>query len=626
MDIVTIDFETYYDKDYSLSKITTEAYVRDPRFEIIGVGVKVNNHPADWYSGESPGRFLKSLDYSKRAILCHNTAFDGAILSWHFGINPRLWLDTLSMARPFHAITVGGSLSKLAAYYQLGEKGDEVIRTMGKRRADFSPSEMDAFARYCLTDIELTYKLFHKLKDKLPVSELMLIDQTIRMYTEPKIELDAALLATHLENVRNKKTSLMDELAWLGNNEEEIKTTLMSNAQVASSLHMMGVAPPTKTSPTTGKITYAFSKSDKAFTDLLEHEDPRVQALVAARLGVKSTLEETRTASLMGVAERGPLPIMLKYYGAHTGRFSGGDKMNLQNLPRGGVLRRALRAPKGKVLVASDSSQIEARIVAWLAGQGNLLHAFREGRDVYSEFATDVYGRKITKENQLERHVGKTAVLGLGYGMGYVKFKTTLALGTGGIKVTVSTDEAIAIVKKYRTKYPMIPAMWDRCGWALGMMAMGNSGDIKAGVVTFGHEHVHLPNGMKLHYPMLQVGESSGFRFIGDNRAWATAVKNRVMGNKLNENYWTYIYGGKLTENIVQALARIVVCEQMTKIGQHYPVVLQVHDEVVVMVDEDKADEAKHTMTEIMRTPPSWAPDLPVNCEAKVGFNYGECK
>jgi DNA polymerase len=622
MDIVTIDFETYYDKDYSLSKITTEAYVRDPRFEVIGVGVKVNDHPADWYSGSDVGKFLRSLDYSKRAILCHNTVFDGAILSWHYGIKPRLWLDTLSMARPWHAATVGGSLKKLAAYYRLGEKGDEVIRTMGKRRADFTPGEMNAFANYCINDIELTYALFNKLKGRFPVNELMLIDQTIRMYTEPTIELDAELLAAHLDTVQAKKSTLLEELFWIGTTEEQIKSELMSNGKLAYHLQALGVEPPIKNSPTTGNKTYAFSKTDKAFTDLLEHDNPQVQALVAARLGVKSTLEETRTASLMGVAERGPLPIMLNYYGAHTGRFSGGDKMNLQNLPRGGTLRRALKAPKGKVFVACDSAQIEARIVAWLARQDSLLHSFREGRDVYCEFASDVYNRPITKADALERHVGKTAVLGLGYGMGYVKFRATLLMGAGGKKVTLTESEALEIVRTYRQKYPLINALWDRCGWALAQMVAGNEGEIREGV-TFGHECIRLPNGMQLNYPLLSRGVE-GFRFVGDSRSMATAAKAKLTGETFDG--WTYIYGGKVTENIVQALARIVVCDQMVKIGQRYKVVLQVHDEVVCLVDEAEAEEAKAFVESVMRTPPAWAPDLPVNCECKIGKTYGECK
>ncbi len=302
---------------------------------------------------------------------------------------------------------------------------------------------------------------------------------------------------------------------------------------------------------------------------------------------------------------------------------SGGDKMNLQNLPRGGTLRRALTAPPGKLLLACDSAQIEARMVAWLAGQDSLLHSFREGRDVYCEFASDVYGRKITKADKLERHVGKTAVLGLGYGMGYAKFQATLALGSGGVKVDLMPEEAQTIVGTYRTKYPRICALWDRCGWALGQMVAGNEGSIKDDLVTFGHEHIRLPNGLRLHYPLLKRG-ADGFKFIGDSRAMIGATKAKILGEEYDG--WTYVYGGKITENIVQALARIVVCDQMVRIGQRYKVVLQVHDEVVCLVDEAEAEEAKAFVEDVMRTPPVWAPDLPVKCEANLGANYAEAK
>ena len=223
MRIITIDFETYYSREYSLSKMTTESYIRDPRFEVIGVGIKVDDNPPDWYSGDNVGRFLNSLDYSKDAIVAHNTVFDGAILSWIYGIKPKFWFDTLSMARPFHHSTVGGSLKALANHYNLGQKGDEVIQALGKNRKDFSPQELDRYADYCLQDINLTYKLYQKLRSKVPVSELMIIDQTIRMYTEPTIVLDKGVLADHLQKVRDDKRQLIESLALNCLSEEKVK-------------------------------------------------------------------------------------------------------------------------------------------------------------------------------------------------------------------------------------------------------------------------------------------------------------------------------------------------------------------------------------------------------------------
>jgi len=609
MDIVTIDFETYYAKDFSLSKMTTEAYVRSPQFEVIGVGIKINNDQTVWYSGTNTKQFLCSLDYSDKAILCHNTAFDGAILSWHFGIKPKLWLDTLSMARPIHNITVGGSLKALANHYGLGAKGDEVVNALGKRRVDFTAEEMGRYAAYCKNDVELTLALFNKLKREIPVSELLVIDQTIRMYTEPVIELDVPLLEQHLIDVRERKQALM--------NEVEVTTEdIMSNPKFAVALQRLGVEPPRKVSLTTGKETWAFSKTDKGFTDLLEHPDERVQALASARLGVKSTLEETRTEALIGVAGRGTLPIMLNYYGAHTGRFSGGDKLNLQNLPsRDGknTIRRALKAPTGQVLVACDSSQIEARTVAWVAGQEDLLEAFREKRDVYSEFATEVYGRKITKDDKIERFVGKTCILGLGYGMGAEKLRRTLELGAGGISVKIDLNEAERIVRIYRAKNWKIVQFWQRCGAMLTTMTQDGAGNLHD-VIPFDSQGIILPNKLRVHYPLLR-STTSGFEYVNDARQYRKNPTDAV---------WTRIYGGKVTENLVQALAALVIREQMATIGRQHKIAFQVHDEIIITAPDTLTQQAEQQLVAVMSTPPKWAPELPVACESGFSINYGD--
>jgi len=618
MDIVTIDFETYYDRDYSLSKMTTEAYVRDPRFEVIGVAIKVNEEEVDWYSGADPGGFLNAIDYSDKAILCHNTAFDGAILSWHFGIKPKFWFDTLSMARPLHSMTVGGSLKALATYYKLGDKGDEVLRTMGMRRRDFTPEQMQAFADYCTQDVELTYRLFQKMARKFPKEELLVIDQTIRMYTEPKLELDPVVLDAHLEGIYERKEKLLAKLG----GEEKAKKFLMSNKKFADLLRAFGVEPPMKTSPTTGKQTYAFAKNDTQFTELLEHPKEAVRTIVEARLGTKSTIEETRTKRFLEISERGPLPIMLNYYGAHTGRFSGGDKVNLQNLPRGGALRKALAAPDGHVVVACDSSQIEARLVAYLAGQNDLVQSFREGRDVYSEFATDVYQRPVTKADKVERHVGKTAILGLGYGMSWAKFQHSLA--TSFIPMRIGDHEAQQIVRLYRNKYHRIQAFWNRCNHALDGLSIGASGDM-CDLIGYDAEGIVLPNGMRIRYPALRR-TANGFEYINDPRTYRKFIRARVMGDETPELPWKRIYGAACVENITQAVARIVVSEQMVKIGRRYPVALQVHDEIVCVVPEEQGDACKQYMIDVMSTPPKWAPDLPVACEADIGPNYGSAK
>jgi DNA polymerase len=444
------------------------------------------------------------------------------------------------------------------------------------------------------------------------------------MYTEPTIELDRELLEQHLEEVLTRKRTLIADMGLTGVSDEAITKTLMSNQIFAKYLKNLGVEPPTKVSARTGKETLAFGKTDKGFTDLLEHPDERVQVAVAARLGVKSTIEETRTQNLIAVSERGRLPIMLNYYGAHTGRFSGGDKLNLQNLPARGnnTIRRALKAPEGHVLIACDSSQIEARMVAWVAEQHDLVGAFAEKRDVYSEFASEVYGRTVTKADKIERFVGKTCILGLGYGMGAEKFRRTLEIGQGGVSVKITIEEAERIVRLYRQKNHRIVALWQKCGSALGGILARQSGVISK-CVTYDEQGIRLPNGLYIRYPALRAN-ASNYEYIGDARQYRKAVKDRVLTGEADDISWTKIYGGKATENIIQALARIVVAEQMAKIGQHYHVAFQVHDEIIITAPEQQATDAEQLLVEIMSTPPAWCADLPVACESGVATNYGD--
>jgi DNA polymerase I-like protein with 3'-5' exonuclease and polymerase domains len=602
MKLITLDFETYYSRELSLSKMTTESYIRDPQFEVIGVAVKVDDGKTVWASGshEEIAEFLEQFEIENNALIAHNAAFDCAILNWRFGIKPKFIFDTLSMARPLHALTVGGSLAKLVEHYGLGAKGTEVVNAMGKRKTDFSPSELAAYAEYCINDVELTYQLLKKLSKGFPRVELQIIDMMVRMFTEPTLVIDRGVLDTHLTDIREKKAKLMAAI-------EAGTEDLMSNDKFAQALKGLGVEPPMKISLRTGKPAYAFAKTDTDFKALLEHPDEQVQNLVAARLGVKSTIEETRTESFIAISQRGTLPILLNYYGAHTGRASGGDKVNLQNLPRGGALRQSIAAPPGFVLVACDSSQIEARTVGWLAGQEDLTQAFAAGEDIYSLFASDVYGRPVNKHTDPQaRHVGKTAILGLGYGMSAPKFQLTLK--NGKPSMDLADAECKRVVDLYRRKYSRIPALWRQSQDLLIALYEGREHGLKDGLVTSTTDgRLRLPNGLYLNYPALSTEDGKNFSY-----------KQR--------HEYIKVYGAKLVENITQALARIIVFDQMLAISKRYKVVLTVHDEVVILAPEDKADVAKAFMEEMMSTPPSWGIGLPISCEAGIGKNYGECK
>ncbi|NDG30744.1 hypothetical protein EB118_11805 [bacterium] len=604
MNTLTVDFETYYDREYSLSKITTEEYIRNPNFEVIGVAVKVGGGNTEWFTGthQQTKKFLQNFQWKDSLAIAHNAIFDAAILTWCFDIKPRGWVDTLSMARAIHGTEVGGSLAVLAKYYQLGVKGTEVLNALGKRRLDFSQEEIDRYGEYCINDVDLTYDLSRCLSTDFPYAELRLIDLTIRMYSEPVLVLDKAVLETHLTSVRKKKEELLSKVT-------VDKATLMSNPQFADALISFGVIPPTKISPTTGKETLALAKNDEEFKALAEHENPEVQALVAARLGTKSTLEETRTERFIGIAERGRMPVPLKYYAAHTGRWGGADNLNLQNLPRESQLKNAIRAPQGYVMVDSDSSQIEARTLAWLAKQWDLVDAFERGEDVYRIMASAIYNKPADKVEDSERFVGKTTVLGCGYGMGANKFQAQLkAFG-----VIIPEQEAQRIITVYRDTYPQIPLLWKDCQKALTAVMLNQMTTISSLIVE-GNNGIKLPNGLYIKYPNLRVQVSSEGKeeFVYDTRKGKTVILNRI-------------YGGKITENICQALARIIIGEQMLLIARRYRVVMTVHDAIACIAPKDEAEIAKGFVEQCMRMRPDWCEDLPLNCKAGYGETYGSC-
>jgi DNA polymerase I-like protein with 3'-5' exonuclease and polymerase domains len=465
MNLITIDFETYYDQTYSLSKMTTEEYIRHSFFEVIGVAVKVNDEPTKWYSGEMSdiGLWLRGFDWENSMVIAHNAVFDMSILHWHFHMKPKAIVDTLSMARAVHGSKISNALSSLAQYYELGEKGTEVIKALSIRRDMFTEAMLAAYGEYCKNDVELTYKLFHKLMPSFNFTEMKLIDLTVRMFTEPELVLDTPALSNYLVTLQIAKAELLTKVGM-------DRSELMSNPKLALVLESLGVTPPTKISPITGKTAPAFSKTDKEFTALLEHEDPTVQAVVAARLGVKSTQEETRTQRLIDIGHRGLMPVPLRYYAAHTGRWGGDDKVNLQNLKRGSLIRNTMLAPPGYVIIDADSSQIEARVLAWLAGQDDLVQAFANGEDVYKLTASKIYKTEPQNVIPSERFVGKTTVLGC-FGA------DTMVLTSTGWKRIVDVQAT--------------DMLWDGESWVKhqGVVARGEKGTIRAWGVDATPDH-----------------------------------------------------------------------------------------------------------------------------------------
>lgn len=665
--LVTVDFETYFDQDYTLSKLSTSEYVRDPRFKAQMVGIKVGNKPTKVYTGDLRIRTaLLSINWATHSVLCHNTQFDGFILSHHYNIKPARYYDTLSMARGLHSNEIGAGLDEVAKFYG-GEGKIEGALEATKGVRDWPKKLIDSVTPYCARDIDECFRIFQLMAAKYPADEMDIIDLTCRMFCDPVLKVDIPRVQKELERELSYREKLFFDAvdpadyadAKLLKGKEKllpqhqadtliIKRVIGSNERFAELLRAEGVEPPVKISPAwikksadekladpDGKWIYAFGKDDHKFTSLpdqvemlgaglnlnkksdvalLAARQDRVRTLVECRLAVKSVTNVTRAQRFLTAGANGmPLPCGYAYYRAHTGRMGGNNKMNMQNLTRGGELRLSILAPKGHKICVADSGQIEARVNAWLWGQRDLLDAFRDadagrGRDAYCLFADNIYNRTITKADPIERFVGKTCVLGLGFQMGAAKLQITLAKGTGGApKVYLELDECQKIISLYRQKNDRISNGWKICDRIIRDMANGVAGS--HGPISWAANTIWLPNGMSLKYPDLRLAEN-------DN-GWAEW--SYQAGDKRSK-----LYGGLLCENIVQALARIIVFWQMLQISRKYRIVMTTHDETVTLPKASAAAACFAYMEKWMRTAPPWCADIPLNVEGGYADNYSK--
>ena len=670
--LVHLDFESYYDADYSLRKLTTEGYVRDPRFEAIGVGVRLGDQPSVWLEEWDFRAWAKRVDWARVALNAHHAQFDAFILSHHYGIKPGFLTCTMSMARALHG-TTGVGLEKLAAVYGLGEKGKELALTKGKRRADFTQTDWLRFGEYCRQDVDLTAGLLKAMRVGFPREELWQIDTKIRMFTEPVFVANQVLLESALIEERAKKAALLERVAesagagGAADVHEAARMVLSSSDKFAALLVSMGETPPTKQPNDKGESIYAFAKTDPGMQALLEHQREEIRFLAEARQSVKSTITETRVDRILGIAKRGAVPMYLKYCGAHTHRDSGGDKMNPQNFNRGGVLRDAFEAPEGHVICVADSGQIEARVLPWLAGQANLLETFRRndlsGGDFYSDVGGEFFRMKLSKkETPIERQLAKNMILGLGFGMGWIKFAGELlkgmlgsdpvqftqkdadqyrvdALAFGARQYGPEGDEiccadkvrafgarldfepllihcAVAdyFVRLYRTNNSRIVGLWRAMDSVLKAME-SPGGDPNEVRLTFRglkviNQGIVKPGGLVMRYPGLRRGPG-GYSYLG--------------GPSGREH--TKVYGGLLVENVVQSLARDVVFEQALWIrADGYPVKMMTHDENVSVVPKAQGQQCLDAMLARMRVPPAWCADLPLNAAGGFARSYGAVK
>lgn len=611
MDTITVDFETYYDRDYSLSKMQTDAYILDDRYETILVTVITPDNQEHWFSGDEleTAGWLRQFPWEECAVRCHNTLFDGFIQTQRFGIKPKLWKDTLGQLRMLRPYLPSHSLASMAKLFGLEDKGTEVQAALGKRRADFSREELLAYAGYGMKDTRICKAAGEYMDQFTPPLAVKLIDMTIRMFTEPMLVGDKAAMQSLYEDEVVRKQRLLEAA-------EVDREIIMSNNKFAARLEELGVVPPKKISKTTGKETFAFSKTDKEFTDLQEHDLPEVQALVAARLGTKTTIAETRAARFIEMASRGPLPVALSFWGAKTtGRYSGTNQVNWQNLPARGPsagLRNTLMAPPGYVVLVGDSSNIELRTVMALAGQDDVVDKLRSGTDLYCDFASRMFGRPITKADKPERQLGKVAMLSLQYGAGAARFQEMVRVASQTDKSLqpITLDRAHEIVDLYRSVHWKVVELWRRCDKVV-------LPDIAAGCSLM---HVDV-NGW----------------FITQNDGFGRPGEPGVMYHDLKHdgNEWTYqmgrgrvgIHGAKVVENLSQHAAMQIVMWQTARINERFPVKLSVHDEAVCVVREEELDEARAYMEECLSMAPKWCRGvIPVACETGAGESYGSAK
>ena len=647
--IITIDFETRWDKkDYTLSKMTTEEYIRDNRFTAFGACVHEygSDDPVEWFGGSELPELFSSINWGRTAVLAHNAQFDVAIIEWVYGAKPCFIFDSLSMARALRGVEVGNSLAKLASDFGLPPKGTAVHSTDGM--AEITPEIEQELAEYCKHDVYLCEEIFTRLAQNYPASELKLIDMTLKMFTRPVLELDPLMLSNALNEEKENREALLQKLG-----VEEIE--LASNPKFAQQLQKLGVVPPTKTSKTTGKETLALAKNDALFQALLNGEREDVALLCEARLRVKSTTERTRAQRFLDISQRGSLPVPLSYYGAKSGRWSAakGSAINMQNLKRGSFLRKAIMAPEGHQLVVGDLSQIEPRVLAWLSDYSEMLDIFRSGGDPYAAFGAQMFNiPNLTKENHPDlRQSAKSALLGCGYGLGWASFASQLLVGFLGappvryekafaktlgvdttyierfmdweentkrleeIPHTCGSKEllihAVAskkIIDIYRSTAYQVASFWEVCSLLLEK-SLYNGEERQYKCLTFRKEEIQLPNGMKLLYPNL--------RKVKDDKGRSQYVYGPDA---------TKLYAGKITNNVTQALARIVMTDGMLRVSKRYFVAGTVHDELIAVVPNAEVEEAKTWVLEQMTVAPRYMPDIPLNADVGAHRRYGLAK
>ena len=626
MKLLSLDFETYFAPDYSLSNkgMSIEKYVRDPRFETIAV-TTYDGEIRHRAIGAEVGPLLQSFDWDDIYAVSHNFAFDGFILKERYGILPHFAACTQRLLHVLHLVgDIGGaSLAKVSDYaiangIPIQPKGTVVHDMKGRSLSSLSPSEVETYLDYCQTDTDNTYAIFNWLAPRLSKTVLQSMSATLLCSVNARFIVDQEAAQKHRDAVQKENERLLKEA--------NVDVFLVrSDDRLAAALEDLGVDPPSKLNAK-GLRKHAFAKTDKNFTDLLEHEDQAVQALVAARLGNKTTIAVSRAQAFVDVVDRGPLPFAVNFWGAHTGRLSAGgvsNSYNFTNLPRNGILKRAIQAPKGFVVISADSTAIELRVAMALANQTDALIALREGRDLYSDFGSELFGKPVSKKTPIERFIAKQICLSAQYGVGPDKMQKQSTIQARGQGITLPDISWVDAIKAYKTKYSQIPTQWRRLDGVLKAMMRGESVEVDAmGLLSMEGNTIIRPNGAKLIYDGLSADK-------GDRGVEYTyrRFKNRHWE-------WKHIYAAALLENISQALATDIIYWQWLQInararkefGYKFDIVAaQVYDEIVVIAPEKDGEAVRELQLHTMQQVPQWASSIPIAAEiGPVAYTYGD--
>lgn len=594
--IAFLDIESYYDtkSGYSLAKMPTINYCRDPRFKSFGCSVGWNDEPMVYLTHDEFIDWADSVDWTTTAVCAHNCQFDACVLTQHYNIYAAYYICTQAVSQALLPID-SVALKKVAPLLGLGEKTNALV--------DGATESNDGMADYANNDNRLAKGIFETLYPMLSQDEQDLIHLHVRQAVEPSLVLDVDVLKQVRDDAFNSRAAAIEASGYTDQQ-------LTSNQQFGALIRALGLTPPTKLSDATGEEMDAFGKNSDEFVEFML-QYPEYKHIWDGRLAAKSNINVSRAEKFLSIAELNPLvPMPLKYCAAHTGRSGGTDGLNVQNLPskRKSNMRKAFTAPKGQVIVVIDSAQIELRTNFYLSGQTDKLDVLVNGGCVYVAEAATQFGIEIVgipKKGMVpddKRQYGKLCQLGLGFGMGAKKFRKTAAAGPLGMDpIYMTEDEAYNTVQAYRTGNSKIPAFWRYLDARINQMTLTTCSEIDEHGLTFVHEGIVLPSGRMLQYPGLHQNEEG---------QWVYGIDKKVK----------FLWGGTMDENLTQAIARDIVFEQMLIIDKQYRVVSSTHDEVLYLANESEAEEALAFGISVLSQSPSWAPDLPVSAEG--GFDH----